>query len=60
MLTYLSELDGLDGVIAQTETVLSVYLGSLAILLVFVVVGECVTRFKRRSPVEKLLRRGLR
>lgn len=59
-LSLFPDLDGLDGLISESETVLSVYLATLAILLAFVVVAECIAWFKRRSPVEKMLRRGLR
>lgn len=51
------DLDGLDGLISDTETVLSVYGEACGILLAFVVIGACVERFRRRSPVEKLSRR---
>lgn len=47
----------LDGLISESETVLCIYLAVLAIVVVFVVVGACVERFKARSPVEKILRR---
>ena len=49
-------IENLDLIISQAETVLSVYMGVLAILLAFVVIGSAIER-KRRSPVEKLLRR---
>ena len=51
-------IENLDLIIAQAETVLSVYMAVLAILLAFVVIGGAIER-KRRSPVEKLLRRRL-
>lgn len=51
------DIDNLDRVMAQAETVLAVWIAALAILLAFVVIGDCIQRFKKRSPVEKLLRR---
>lgn len=51
------DLDGLDGLITDSELVLSVYLMTLSIVIGFVVAFECVERLKRRSPVEKLLRK---
>lgn len=46
-----------EDLISESETVLAIYLASLAILLTFLVAFQCVERFRRRSPVEKLLRR---
>jgi len=53
------DLDGLDGVISESETVLETFLMTLAILVAFVVIGRCVERVKRRVKVEKVVRRRL-
>lgn len=58
-LSLFPDLDGFDSLIAESETVLSLYAAVLAILLCFIVVGECIER-RRRSPVEKLLRKRAR
>jgi hypothetical protein len=50
------DIDGLDRLISDSETVLQAWLGALAILLAMVVIFECVERW-RRSPIEKLLKR---
>lgn len=52
-----SALDIPDDLISETEVVLAIYVAALAIVLVFVVAFHCIERFKRRSPVEKILRR---
>lgn len=51
------DLDGLDGLIAESELFLQAYLWSLVVLVGLVVIGQCVSYFKRRSPVEQMLRR---
>jgi len=51
------DLDGLDGLISESELVLQAWLGALAILIAFVVIGRLVDRFKRRVKVEKISRR---
>lgn len=56
----LFDFDGLDGLISESELVLQAWLGALALVLVFVVIGAAVARCKRRSAVEKILRRRLR
>lgn len=54
----LFDFDGLDGLIdPEGILVLLVWIITLAFMLVFTVVGECVDRLKRRSPVEKLVRK---
>lgn len=45
-----------DAILTQAESVLVVYTATLGIALVFVLVGEAIIRWKRRSPVEKILR----
>ena len=42
--------------LADIETVLLVYIAVLGLVLIFVLVGEAVLRWKTRSPVEKILR----
>ena len=54
------DLDGFDGLISESELVLEAWLGALAILIAFVVIGRCVDRFKRRVKVEKISRHGRR
>jgi hypothetical protein len=53
------DLDGLDGLISESESVLGVYAAVLALLVAFVVAGSLIERRKRRSPVEKILRRRI-
>ena len=53
------DLDGLDGLIDQSEWVLQTWLWAMAFLLIFIVSRECALRFKRRSEVEKIIRRRL-
>lgn len=55
-LSLFPDLDGFDSLIADSETLLAFYAAVLAILLCFIVVGECIEH-KRRSPVEKILKR---
>jgi len=59
-ITLFPDLDGLDGLIDQSELALEAWLGALAILLAFVVIGRCVDRVKRRVKVEKIVRRRVR
>lgn len=56
-LSLFPDIDGLDGLIEQSMPYFGLWLFVLALLLIAVVVADCVNRFRRRSPVEKLLRR---
>jgi hypothetical protein len=56
-LSLFPDIDGLDGLISDSEVVLAVFLATLAILLAFVVIGRCVDYVRRQSPVEKIVRR---
>lgn len=56
-LTLFPEVDGLDGLIEESMPWLGAWLFLLAIILVVMVIGSLIQRFRRRSPVEKLLRR---
>lgn len=51
------DFDGFDGLIPDSENCLSISLAILALLLLVAAVGEFACRIRRRSPVEKLLRR---
>jgi hypothetical protein len=53
----LFDLDGLDGLIESSMPWFGLWLFALAFCLVLVVIGQCVSRLRHRSPVEKLLRR---
>lgn len=57
-LSLFPDIDSLEGLIDETSTVLTVYVVTLAILLAVIVIGEVIAH-RRRSPVEKLLRRRL-
>jgi hypothetical protein len=50
------DLETIDGLIEASTTVLTLYGGVLALMLVFIAIGECIER-KRRSPVERMIRR---
>lgn len=51
------DLDGLDDLIGDSATGISMYLASIAILLAFLLAHAVIDRVKQRSPVEKLIRR---
>jgi hypothetical protein len=46
----------LDQILTQAEAVFVVYFASFGIVFLFVLIGEAILRWRRRSPVEKLLR----
>ena len=58
-ITLFPDLDGLDGLISESETVLSTFLWVLAILIAFVVVGNCIERIRRRVRISKVTQRRL-
>jgi len=54
------DIDGLENLISESELVLQVWVLALAIIISACVIGACVARCKRRSAVEKIIRRRLR
>lgn len=55
--TLFPDADGLDGFIEQSMPWLGAWLCALAIVLVIILIGQGIAKFRARSPVEKLLRR---
>jgi hypothetical protein len=56
-LALFPDVDGLDDLIEASMPWFTLWLIALALALIFIVVGQGVSRFRRRSPVERLLRR---
>lgn len=56
-LTLFPDVDGLDGLIEQSMPWFGLWLFALALVLAVIVTADCVDRFRRRSPVDRLLRR---
>jgi hypothetical protein len=55
----LFDFDGFDGLIEETGSGLGVYFAACALVLAFVVAGSLAER-RRRSPVERIVRRRYR
>lgn len=56
-ITLFSDADGLDGWIEESMPWLGAWLLLLAVVLVIILIGQGIAKFRSRSPVEKLLRR---
>lgn len=59
-LALFPETEGLDGLIEESMPWLMAWLVLAALFLSAVVVAHAATTIRSRSPVEKLLRRGVR
>lgn len=51
------DLDGLEDLLGDSATGISMYLASIAILLAFILAHAVIDRVKQRSPVERLIKR---
>lgn len=51
------DLDGLDGLVSDSETMLMIYLCTAAGALCLAAIVNCAAAIRRRSPVERLMKR---